>query len=294
MSTYAITLAPRCPVCDAPMQHDVIPDVWRCPSCGYFSSTLPVAINEKRGALNEECRIEALAVIRRKNFAIILDQLQGTDGFPPKASALDVGCGHGWFLEALKQRGHRAVGIEPDTYIAAIARRAGHDVTVGYFPAALDERTRFDAIFFNDVFEHLPAINEVIESLKRHTTGGGWVVINLPVSEGIFFRIARLLARFGARGPYRRLWQADMPSPHLSYFSGANLIRLFKNHDFDLVKVDTLRQISTKGLLNRIRYDRNISPLAAYLYYLGALVLMPALTLLPADIKFFAFRKQAD
>lgn len=285
---------PRCPICDAGMGHDVMTDIWRCPVCDYFGSTLPIAINDTSGALDEDRRIEALADIRQENFEIILDQLQAIDGFPRNASALDVGCGHGWFLKALTARGCRAKGIEPDTYIAEIARRAGHDVTIGFFPGALEPEARFDVIFFHDVFEHLPDINSIIESLKTHMHPRGWVVVNLPVSGGIFFRIARSLARIGIDGPYRRLWQSDMPSPHLSYFSDANLEKLFRRHGFTLVRAAALQSIGSKGLLNRIRYDRNIHPLAVYLYYAGALALVPVLRMLPADIKFFVFRRLPD
>ena len=287
----AIARLPCCPVCGSDTRRDLLPDIWRCPSCGYFGSTFRIAINQNSEALDESRRIEALRAVRQDNFEIILDRVQSTEGFPGHANALEVGCGHGWFLEALERRGHRAVGIEPDAQIAAIARRAGHDVTVGYFPEALDQNARYDAIFFNDVFEHLPAIDTVVESLKRHLVDRGWVVINLPVSEGVFFRIARLLIRFGATGPYRRLWQMNMPSPHLSYFSSENLRQLFAHHELELVLVGTLRSIGTKGLLDRIRYDRAISPWLGYVYHLGALALIPVLKLVPADIKFFQFRK---
>lgn len=274
------------------MVRDVLPEVARCISCGYFASTLPIAINVNREALDEDRRMDALAAIRRENFTTIVDRLRATEGFPRQANAIEVGCGHGWFLDILTKRGHRAAGLEPDTYIAGIAQRAGHDVTIGIFPDALEAGTRYDVIFFNDVFEHLPDINTVVENLIRFTGERGWVVINLPVSGGIFFRIARLLARAGNGGPYRRLWQADMPSPHLSYFSASNIEKLFNNHAFDLIISGRLRSITAKGLFDRVHFDRTLNPIAANLYYLGALALVPALALLPADIMFFAFRKR--
>lgn len=293
MPSSPTTPPPCCPVCDADMRRDVMADIWRCPACGYFGSTFAVAINEKNEALDEGRRFDALAAIRHVNFTTVLDRLLAIAEFPPNATALDVGCGHGWFLQALSERGHHASGVEPDLYIAEIARRAGHNVTVGFFPDALDAGARFDAIFFHDVFEHLPDVNGIVENLKRHTTDVGWVVVNLPVSGGIFFRIARLLAWLGITGPYRRLWQADMPSPHLSYFSAGTIGTLFAKHGFDLIDHGRLRSLTVRGLIDRIRYDRNINPLAAYFYYIGTMALLPVLALLPADIRFFAFRKRA-
>jgi hypothetical protein len=143
------------------------------------------------------------------------------------------------------------------------------------------------------VFEHLPNINDIMEDLKRLTAGHGWVVVNLPVADGIFFRIGRLMARLKLCGPYRRLWQEGLPSPHFSYFSSGNIEQLFAKHGFRLVTSGTLRSLAYKGLLARIRYDRTISPLLTYAYYAATLVMVPILTLLPADIRFFAFRRKA-
>jgi 2-polyprenyl-3-methyl-5-hydroxy-6-metoxy-1,4-benzoquinol methylase len=47
---------------------------------------------------------------------------------------LDVGAGHGWFLEAAALAGARAEGIEPDEVIAELTRARGLHVTTGYFP----------------------------------------------------------------------------------------------------------------------------------------------------------------
>jgi SAM-dependent methyltransferase len=273
------------------MTADVMSEIRRCRSCGYFASNFNVTINENVEALDENQRMEALAPIRLENFAIILQRLDATAGFPTRAQALDVGCGHGWFLQTLKAKGHRGVGIEPDGYIADIARRNGSEVIAGFFPSAVSANARFDAIFFNDVFEHLPRLNSVMESLRRHTTDRGWVVVNLPVSDGIIFQISRLMAWLGWRGPYRRLWQEGLPSPHLSYFSSNNIEELFTKHGFRLATSGTLRALNSKGLLARIRYDRTVNPLLTYLYFAAALLMMPALALLPADIRFFAFQK---
>ena len=273
---------------------DVMPDVWLCTSCNLFTSTFPVTINENRGIIDEDQRMKALAQIRHLNFKLMLDRLAGCAGFPRNVSVLEIGCGHGWFLDEIKSRGYRRIGIEPDTYIADYARRAGHEVIAGYFPSALPTTARFEVVFFNDVFEHLPNIHEIVEALKRHTSENGWIVINLPVSDGVIFRLGRMAARLGIRGPYRRLWQQSLPSPHLSYFSGTNIKELFERHGFCLICSDSLNSITTKGLLDRIQHDRNISPFAAYLYYFCALIIAPALAMLPADINFFAFQKLPD
>jgi hypothetical protein len=75
------------------------------------------------------------------------------------------------------------------------------------------------------VFEHLPDPYGVAQVLRKHLSSRGFVIINLPVSDGLVFRFARTLARIGVRAPLERMWQVGMPSPHLSYFSGITLSR---------------------------------------------------------------------
>jgi SAM-dependent methyltransferase len=282
-----------CPICAQAMRADLIADVYRCEACGFFCSSLPVRINANNDSINERQRLKALESVRRRNFAAMLDWLADR-GFPSAGEEiLEVGCGHGWFLDEARRRGLSTSGIEPDAAIAGIARRAGHKVIEGYFPAALDPSARFQAIVFNDVFEHLPDIQEVMAGVGRHTRKGGWVVVNLPVSDGLLFRTSRVLARLGLAGPYRRLWQAGLPSPHLSYFSTANIEALFARHGFKSLGSAALRAIDVKGLFKRIRYDRQIGLLRASFYYAGAVMLAPVLPLTPADIRFFVFRKRA-
>jgi len=49
------------------------------------------------------------------------------------------------------------------------------------------------------------------------------LVLNLPTSGGSLYRVAKLLCRFGAKGFFERLWQRNLPSPHLHYFDDRNL-----------------------------------------------------------------------
>ena len=83
--------------------------------------------------------------------------------------------------------------------------------------------------------------------------------------------MTRVLARsINITGPYKRMWQAGLPSPHLSYFSADTLQRLFANAGFSLVRNGRLEAMSTKGLYKRIRFDRNVGVLNSIAIYLTA------------------------
>lgn len=270
------------------MQPDVLAGTFKCGSCGLFTSNFPISINEGE-RIDEDARVRALKPIRDANFRQLLDAVAPL--LPDGASVLDVGCAHGWFLAAATERGYHASGIEPDREMARRAEAAGHPVTVGYFPAALPGGAKFDAITFNDVFEHLPDLDTMVQAIADRLRPGGLVVINLPVSDGLIFRLSRAAARLGATAAYERMWQKGLPSPHLSYFSRATLPRLFEASGFRLVQHGRLRSIETQGLYERIRYDRNVGALKAAVLYGIARAVRLASALAASDIHYFVLRR---
>ena len=72
------------------------------------------------------------------------------------------------------------------------ARSAGHNVIAGLLPDAMPDGARFDAITFNDVFEHLPDVNGLAQILPDYLEPGGPVVVTLPIADGLIFRMVRL------------------------------------------------------------------------------------------------------
>jgi SAM-dependent methyltransferase len=269
------------------MRPDATAATFRCPSCGFFASTLPIAINASE-RLDEHQREAALRALRFENFTVLLDACERE--VPAPAALLDVGCAHGWFLSEAASRGYRATGVEPDTAMAAQAAAAGNRVLVGYFPDVLPPGEVYDLITFNDVLEHLPDVPAAVDAVRAHLSPRGAVMINLPVSDGPVFRLARVAARVGVRGPLMRLWQQGMPSPHLSYFSAATLERLMRARGFELAARGRLASVSTTNLWERIRYDRATGLAPALAYFAGARALAPVLRLFASDIQYFVFR----
>lgn len=277
-----------CAVCSTEMRADVLGHTFRCASCGFFSSEFPVRINQAE-QLDETARERALKTIRSANFEQLL--VQTWELFPTDGTLLDVGCAHGWFLNAVKARTYHGIGIEPDRKMAEIARSAGHDVNIGFFPDALASEARYDVITFNDVFEHLPDVNRMAEAVHRHLEASGILIINLPVSDGLIFSLSRSAARVGVCGPLARMWQRGMPSPHLSYFSVATLPALLHRHGFRLEKSGPLEALSNHGLYDRIRYVRDMSAPAALASYAAARAISVVAGYFPSDIHYFAFRR---
>ena len=288
----SVSVIDTCSVCGGPVRPDALPGTYRCPGCDWYGSVFPVRINDAGAPLDEALRERSLKTLRQKNFAQVLDRAQAY--LPVGATVIDIGAAHGWFLGAARERGWRAIGLEPDAAIAGKTRARGHDVITGFFPHALPPDAKYDAIVFNDVFEHLPDIQAMAAALARHLADDGIVIMSLPVSEGLMFRLSRVASRCGASGPLSRLWQKGMPSPHLSYFSSRSLAQLMARHGFRLAESGVLQSIESDGLYARIRYDGRTGPLKATGLYAAARVVKAVASFFPADVRYFIFGKAAD
>ena len=238
--------------------------------------------------LREDRREAALAPLRARNFEIVLDRLAACGG---RGTLLDVGCAHGWFLDAARRRGYKACGLEPDAAIAAQAVQRGHRVIHGLFPDALPSGEKFDVVVFNDVFEHLPDPRAALRATADALRAGGLLAINLPDSRGVFYRLADTLRRVGWRAPHDRLWQVGFPSPHLSYFHPDALTRLASGFGFAEVDRRALPSIAREGLWQRVRYDPRASRLSSAATWLAVTLAMPIAQRLPADISLTIFRR---
>lgn len=248
------TAPASCPLCGATTTA-LRPWAWRCRSCGVrFSSLEPHIEAGAAVTLDEDKRAAGLRAVRDKSHAVVLDAVAGQR---PLAglTALDVGSGHGWFLEAAAARGMRAVGIEPDREVAARTLSRGLDVRVGFFPDDLPADERFDVIAFNDVFEHLPDPAGVLRAVHGRLQPEGVLAICIPTAEGLGYRIATGLARVGVASPLDRLWQRDLPSPHLWYFTERSLTRLVIDHGFTAIDGGRLPSVERAGLRERIALD---------------------------------------
>lgn len=281
-----------CPACGNRLSPGLADWHQACTACGYEGSTLAPRIDAQAagGDLDEAAREAGLEPLRRENFRRLVQRLRPLAAARGLPALLDVGCAHGWFLEACA--GHfQPTGIEPDAAMHAFARARGLPVRHGYFPAALAADERFDVVSFNDVLEHIPDLAATLDACHRHLRDDGLLVVNAPCRRGVFYRLAKALARLGRRGPFERMWQKGFPSPHVHYFDTATLPRIAARHGFALVSCSTLPSVAAKGLYRRIRYSKDVPAPKAALMAAAITVASPLLAVLPADIRVWVFRR---
>lgn len=109
----------------------------------------------------------------------------------PAGTLLEIGCGEGWFLEAARDAGFDAHGLDADRRRVEAARQRGFDVRHGLLEeSVIDER--FDVVFHCDLLSHFP---EPIAALRRMTA--------LTAPNGVlFFEVGLLGAPMRAWYPH--------------------------------------------------------------------------------------------
>ncbi len=105
-----------------------------------------------------------------QNIASLLQYLEGQ----PPFTILDFGCGPGRDLQAFKELGHVAIGLEGSARFAAMAREQGYEVWEQNFLDLDLPESRFDGVFANASLFHVPGqelpriLQELRAALKPH------------------------------------------------------------------------------------------------------------------------------
>ncbi|HLY73957.1 MAG TPA: class I SAM-dependent methyltransferase [Planctomycetota bacterium] len=141
----------------------------------------------------------------------------------PGDRVLDVGCGSGYDLLRLKDRGAELFGVEMNPEAAAHARAAGITVFQGSAERADFPDRHFHQVTMNHCLEHFHDPRAVLTNIRRMTHPDGAVHLTFPTAEGAAFRV------------FRRHWyHLDVPR-HLHFFTHDSFVRLAKETGLRIV-----------------------------------------------------------
>ncbi|MCG2633415.1 MAG: class I SAM-dependent methyltransferase [Gammaproteobacteria bacterium] len=142
--------------------------------------------------------------------------------YTPGKLFVDIGCNAGFAVEAARNLGLDAYGIDVDENSIRCAReiypQASFDAMSVQDLAASGKS--FDIIYCSEVIEHLSKVDDFVDSLHK-----------ILKDDGVLFLTTPDISHFSViKDPL--IWDAVRPPEHLLYFSKNSLEKLLKSHGF--------------------------------------------------------------
>lgn len=144
-----------------------------------------------------------------------------------QSQVLEIASNDGYLLQYFQRRGIPALGVEPTANTAEVAVSKGIPTIVDFFGKSLAEeklRASADLIVGNNVFAHVPDINDFAAGLKVALKPGGVISLEFP-------HLLRLLEQTQFDTIYHE---------HFSYLSLAVTERILENQGLKLFDVEEL------------------------------------------------------
>lgn len=145
---------------------------------------------------------------------------------------IEVGCGNGCFSEEIKKRNNAEVwGIELMEEEAAIASKVLDKVFAGECEKHIDSLpdNYFDAIYFNDVLEHLVDPYSVLKKIKSKLAPNGVLISSIPN-----VRYHNTFMKLLIKKDWKYESYGVMDFTHLRFFTEKSIIRMYEESGYTI------------------------------------------------------------
>ena len=255
----------------------------KCSVCSLETANLP----NRFGA-----EVKGIYELRNLNFQKIISKILS---IKKKPKILEIGSGDGMFVYMLLKKNINVKGIEPNqTYIK---KKFLKKFIIKYvFPLKSKKKKWnkfFDFIVFNDSLEHFKSkeLKNVIIAFKKLLKKNGYLVINMPTSDGKLYMLSKFLYKIKIHSFFERMWQKNFSSPHQFYFNKKNLSKFLKVFKFKRVYSSYLKVINNIGLYERISLSHK-NYLINNILYILIYFLSPIINRYSKDINFIIYKSE--
>ena len=223
----AVNVAPSCLVCGENNWSTKWPGLLECGNCRFITADLVDFDADRLHELyghdyfhgEEYHDYIAEKAITQRSFRLRMRRLDKFIDPARHRSVLEVGSAYGFFLDLVRNRFQRLVGVDVARDAVKYAQEQGLDVRLADLPS-LDLTGPFDLVCMWDTIEHLADPGQHLAKIADLTEPGALIAIT---TGDIGSRLAR------ARG---RQWRLIHPPTHLHYFSEDTLTRILDRYGF--------------------------------------------------------------
>ena len=165
---------------------------------------------------------------------------------------LDIGCGTGVFLEAVREHpGYNPEGLEPTGQFVTICQGKRLSVSPGTIESAIYSDDLFDIITMWDVLEHLPNPLGTLLEVTRILKPGGIILIKVPNIRSLNLKCARWFLVL--RG--RKVIIREHPLRHLFFYSTRTLGKMVSTAGLEVIETETEESAFSTFSQSRLRRE---------------------------------------
>ena len=158
---------------------------------------------------------------------------------------LDVGCGNGEFGKKLMEmRGAVVWGVEPYASACNQAKLALARVFNTYFSSSTltIKDSKFDAIIFNDVLEHMVDPQEALEFAKTLLNENGVIVSSIPN-----IRHYKVLKKLLFNKSFEYKDSGILDKTHLRFFTSSSILAMYTNAGLNVLRHEGINESCSTG-----------------------------------------------
>ena len=145
---------------------------------------------------------------------------------------LDVGCGDGSFMRAMRERGWQVMGTEIHAPTAESLRSQGLAVQLGTLDTLNLPQNHFDLVVMLEVLEHTHDPGHTMRQVRTLLRSAGITYITVPNIASFEYRLCRAN------------WVALEPPIHLYHFNPTTLVHLLKSTGFTIESIRTSSSVA--------------------------------------------------
>ena len=161
-----------------------------------------------------------------KNYVDMISKRLSLNG---KSLAIEIASNDGYLLQYFKEKNIPCLGIEPTANTAKVAKEKGINTITEYFTESKAKQVaidfgKADLILGNNVFAHVPDINDFVKGLKELLKASGTITLEFP-------HLLTLIEN----NQYDTIYHE-----HFWYFSVYSLQNVFKKYNLSIYDIEEL------------------------------------------------------